>query len=214
MTVFDWVLVIGVSITILLFISLCVFLFRGIGLSKKIRTIEKSKKKGKKKKKELRGLLSKKKKNSRIIFFSLISMLMFGGSTFYAKWYQSTNLQDVDMDNLVFGYYLLDQMGKQFDSVGSEDSKKIEENIHSLALKISAFSSKSGSDKGTKESQVLLNRYYSRFGQFGVNVASQNYDDIKNNVDEYKDDIKDIKSVQKKALDYYKINEESLKQSK
>lgn len=214
MTLFDWLLIIGFSITILLFISFFVFFFRNLILSGKIKKLKNIKRKNKKVKRELNNITKIKKIYIRRVFLSIIGIIIVGGSTFYLKWYQSTNLQDEDMDNLVFGYYLLNQVEEQLKVAEKDDSKKTEENIHSLALKISTYSSKSGSDRGTKESQVLLNRYYSRLGQFGVNVAAESFNNIKSNIGEYQEDIKNIKSVQKQALEYYKINEDSLKQKK
>ena len=54
-------------------------------------------------------------------------------------------------------------------------------------------------------------------GQFGVNISSQNFDALKKDKEkqqEYLNDIKTVKKTQKKVIDYYKINESSLKEKK
>lgn len=218
MNFFDWSIIIGISITILLFISFILFFMSSIRIKKVLNKQQKNKPKSKRKRKKWSNeiKLLKKKKSSKIRFmiFSIIGVFIIGGATGYARWYQSTNLQDTDMDSLVYGYYLVDQIDKQLKDAEGENSKKNEENIHKLSLQISSYSSKKASDKGTKESQILINRYYARLGQFGINLASQNYDGLKENIAEYQQDIVNIKTAQKQVLDFYKINENSLKQKK
>lgn len=218
MNFFDWSIIIGISITILLFISFILFFMSSIRIKKVLNKQQKNKPKSKRKRKkwsnEIKLLKKKKSSQIRFMIFSIIGVFIIGGATGYARWYQSTNLQDTDMDSLVYGYYLVDQIDKQLKDAEGENSKKNEENIHKLSLQISSYSSKKASDKGTKESQILINRYYARLGQFGINLASQNYDGLKENIAEYQQDIVNIKTAQKQVLDFYKINENSLKQKK
>ncbi len=97
----------------------------------------------------------------------------------------------------------------------SENDEKLNANIHTLAVRMASFSSKKGSDRGTKESQLLLNRYYARMGQLGVNLASQKAEVLKEDqelLQSYTQDIERVEESQNKVLAFYQVDEKSLAQ--
>ncbi|MFW7431144.1 hypothetical protein [Vagococcus carniphilus] len=218
---FELILIIGVSISILLFILTIVSLIQFIFAKKKIKELTLSKPKDRKKrkrwKKEKRLAENQKSKKMRYVLFSLLATLIIGGGTGYAKYYQATTISDQDTDNIVYGYFLLEQIEQQIKNIDKQDDKKASENIHTLAISLSSFASKKGSDKSVEEAQILLNQYYARIGQFGINISSQNIEALKKDEEkqqEYLNDIETVKKAQKKVISYYKINESSLKEKK
>ena len=218
---FEIVLIIGVSLTILLFILLISLLIRYIYLKSNEKKLSKARPRNRKKVKRwklnLKQLEDKKAKVLRNMLFSLLAVFIIGGGTGYAKYYQSTTISEQDIDNIVYGYYLVEQITEQLNEIDSLEEKKASENIHTLGIALSSYSSKKGSDRSTEEAQILLNKYYARIGQFGLNISSQNFLDLKENEamqKDYLEDLKKISEIQNKVITYYKIDESSLKSKK
>lgn len=221
MDTLEIILIVGIAVTILLFILLIVYLIQFIVARKKCKELATRKVKNKKKRKrlklELEGYQEKSAKKLRGFLFSLLACILLASGTGYTKFYQATTISEYDIDNIVYGYYLLEQMEQQIIDIDSNDEVKTSENIHTLAISLSSFSAKKGSDKGRKEAQILLNQYYSKIGQFGVNISSQNFEELKENKEkqeEYLSDIAKVKTNQNKVIEYYKIDETSLKSKK
>lgn len=221
MATFDIILIAGISATILLLILMIVSFIQVFLVNREYSALEKAKPKSKRRRRRWRRALDeiedKRSKKIRITLFSLLAALLIGGGTGYAKYYQSTTISEQDIDNIVYGYYLLEQIEEQIQGISETSDQKSEENIHTLAVSLSSFASKKGSDRSTVDAQILLNQYYARIGQFGVNISSQNFKELKETPDkqeEYLNDIATIKKTQKKVIDFYKIDEKSLKSKK
>lgn len=221
MNQFEIVLIIGISISILLSILVVISLIQFLNAKSNIKKLNNCKPKNRKKKKrwkkELNFEENKKSKKLRVFLFSFLGTLLVGGGTAYAKYYQATVISDQDTDNIVYSYYLLEQIEDQIKNIDKSNDKKTSDNIHNLAVSISSFASKKGSDRSKKDAQILLNQYYARVGQFGVNISSQDFDELKKDKEkqaDYLDDIKNVKKTQKKVIQYYKIDESSLKEKK
>ncbi len=218
---FEMILIAGIAITILLCMLICVFLVEFILTKKEITSLENNKPNDRKKRRgwrrELRILENKKHNKLKYMLFSLLGALLIGGASGYAKYYQSTTISDVDTDNIVYSYYLLDQMEQEIKDIDNKSDQKSFANIHTLAVSISSFSSKKGSDRSVEEAQLLLNKYYAQVGQLGVNLSSENVNELKKDKEKqtgYLDDITRVRGTQKKVLAYYKIDEASLKEKK
>ena len=221
MATFDIILIAGISATILLLILMIVSFIQVFLVNREYSALEKAKPKSKRRRRRWRRALDeiedKRSKKIRITLFSLLAALLIGGGTGYAKYYQSTTISEQDIDNIVYGYYLLEQIEEQIQGISETSDQKSEENIHTLAVSLSSVASKKGSDRSTVDAQILLNQYYARIGQFGVNISSQNFKELKETPDkqeEYLNDIATIKKTQKKVIDFYKIDEKSLKSKK
>lgn len=218
---FEIILIAGISISIILFILMIVSLIQFILAKKEIKKLIANKPKNKKKrrrwKQNVLKLENNKSKKLKYMLFSLLGTIVIGGASGYAKYYQSTTISGQDIDNIVYGYYLLENVEEQINKIDKNNDKKGSDNLHTLGISLSSFASKKGSEKGVEEAQVLLNQYYSRVGQFGVNLSSQNFEELKKSKEkqsEYLEDIKRVKITQKKVIDYYKIDESSLKEKK
>lgn len=215
----DWIIIGAISLGILCLL-LMVVTFAGMlqarGRLKQLGTKPKgsSSKKRWRRQKNRYSQLQKKRLKSTIGL--LITTLVISGIGGYAKYYQMTNMTAADTENIVTGYYLIEQMTEQLNGLeGSENDEKINSNIHTLAVRMASFSAKKGSDRGTKESQLLLNRYYARMGQLGVNLASQKAQGLKADQDllqSYLQDIERVEESQTKVLTFYKVDKKSLAQ--
>lgn len=221
MDTFEIILIVGIAISILLFILMVTSIFLLVSAKKNLKKLENCKPKDRKKRKrwkrDVRAAENKKSKQVRFVLFSLLGTLLIGGGTGYAKYYQATTISEQDTDNIVYGYYLLDQLEDQVKQVDKQNEKKASENIHTIAVSMSSFASKKGSDRSKEDAQIILNQYYARLGQLGINVSSQNFSELKKDKakqDEYLEDIKNVRVTQKKVIKYYKIDESSLKEKK
>ncbi len=217
----DLVIVGGLALAIIFLVIMIFSLIQIFVKKQAIKRKQAEKPKDRKKRrrwnKELKRLEISKKRNVKWLIISLFISLVAGGGTGYTKYYQATNLTDEDTDNIVYGYYLLTQMEEQIKTLDKQSGKKKQNNIHELSLQMASFSAKKASDKGKKDAQVLLNRYYARTGQTGINLSAQNFDELKGSQekkDEFLTDIKNVEVVQKEVLAYYKINESSLNTKK
>lgn len=156
------------------------------------------------------------KKRVKLTMGLLLTTLVIGGIGSYVKYEQLTNMTAADTENIVAGYYLLDQMTDQLNELESSDNvEKLNSNIHTLAVRMASLSSKKGSDRGSKESQIVLNRYYARMGQLGVNLSSQKVEDLKEDkalLESYLHDIERVETSQTKVIAFYKVSEKSLAQ--
>lgn len=221
MAISEIILIAGISLSILLLILSGVYLFQFILSKKEIKKLSKDRPKDKKKrrrwKRKVNELENKKTKKLRGFIFSLLATLIIGGGSAYAKFYIATNISDEDTDNIVYGYFLLDQLEQQIKDIDKGNEQKVNKNVHVLSVSISSFSSKKGDNRGVEEAQILLNQYYSKLGQFGLNMTTQNMTELRESKEKQEEclaDIKTVKTAQKKVMDYYKIDESSLKQKK
>ena len=184
MLLIEWVILISASLAILSVIMFFIFFASFLRRKGQLKKILESKPKRRRDQRKWRRAikdLEKNKQNNRkglVLFCVLMTISIITGG--YTKYYQMTNMTTMDTDNIVSGYYLLDQIQEQFVTVsqGEGDEEQLATNIYTLAIRMASFSAKKGSDRGSEESQLLLNRYYARMGQFGVNLSSQDYKNL------------------------------------
>lgn len=219
----EWVILISASLAILSIIMFLICLMSFLGNKQKLLTIKNNKPQKKRSQRKWRRDLQKtttaKKSSGRntLLFFLLLVLSTSVGG--YSKYYQMTNMTKGDTENIVSGYYLLGQVEEQLTAASKENSnaEQLSSNIHTLAVRIASFSAKKGNDRASEEGQLLMNRYYARMGQFGINLSSQDYQELVTEPETLKNyfkDIEGIKQAQKKLLDFYKIDEASLNQKK
>lgn len=223
MTLIEWVILTSVAGAIVSLIMTIVGIFGLVRTKKKLTKIKASKPQTRKAKGAWRRQIKKNKDSvdnfKRTIIICLLSMILVSSVGGYIYYYQMTNLTKVDTDNIVSGYYLLDQIEEQLALATKEeaDSEQVKNNIHTIAIRIASFSAKKGNDRGSREGQQLLNRYYAKVGQFGINLSSQSYQELvekPSTQTAYLEDIKGILETQKKLLDFYTIDEASLREKK
>lgn len=215
----DWIIIGAISlgiICLILVIAAFVATFQTASQLKQLGGKPKARS-SKKKWRRQRSRYEKAKQRHLKTGFALLAVtLVVSGIGGYAKYYQMTNMTAADTENIVTGYYLIDQMTEQLTTIeGNDNEEKANANIHALAVRMASFASKKGSDRGTKESQLLLNRYYARMGQVGINLASQKASVLiedKALLESYLQDLDRVEESQNKVLSFYKIDEKSLSQ--
>lgn len=215
----DWLIIGAISLGIICLLLLILSFAASLRARSQLRKLG-GKPTGRSVKKKWRRQKNRYTKTQKSAFKSgswlLLMTLVISGIGGYAKYYQMTNMTAADTENIVTGYYLLDQMTEQLNAIeSSENDEKLNANIHTLAVRMASFSSKKGSDRGTKESQLLLNRYYARMGQLGVNLASQKAEVLKEDqelLQSYIQDIERVEESQNKVLAFYQVDEKSLAQ--
>ncbi|MBP1040164.1 hypothetical protein I6N95_03975 [Vagococcus sp. BWB3-3] len=215
----DWLIIGAISLGIICLLLLILSFAASLRARSQLRKLG-GKPTGRSAKKKWRRQKNRYTKTQKSAFKSgswlLLMTLVISGIGGYAKYYQMTNMTAADTENIVTGYYLLDQMTEQLNAIeSSENDEKLNANIHTLAVRMASFSSKKGSDRGTKESQLLLNRYYARMGQLGVNLASQKAEVLKEDQEllhSYIQDIERVEESQNKVLAFYQVDEKSLAQ--
>lgn len=219
MTIFDWILITGLSLAMLTFLFSLLFFLLSWQAGSKLKKIQRRRIKNKRKRKmlmiEKRNLQKRKKSRRNNAIFCVIFCLMFGSGVGYLYYYQSTNLMAKDADSIAQGYYLLKDMENELTKAGSKEGskEKAENNLRVLSGKIASYGAKEASSVNTEEGQLVLNRYYRAMKEFGTNTVS-NYISIYGNqkmVDEFKEDIKNVQKYQKKVFAFYKVNEEAFK---
>lgn len=215
----DWLIIGAISLGILTIIMMMVAFVAMLRASATVKQLSAAKPKGRKAKKkwqrQLKRATKSRQKKLRTSVALLITSMVIGGVGGYAKYYQMTNMTAKDTENIVTGYYLLNQMTEQLNELadGAGNEEKMTANIQTLAVRMASFTSKKGSSRGTKESQLLLNRYYARMGQLGVNLSSQKASSLKEDTDtltDYVTDVERVQAAQQKVLSFYKIDEKSL----
>lgn len=215
----DWVIIGAISlgiICLILMIATFAAAFQAGSQLKELGAKPKAKSSKKKWRRQRSRYEKAKQRHLKTGLALLVVTLVVSGIGGYAKYYQMTNMTAADTENIVTGYYLIDQMTEQLTTIeGNDNEEKVNANIHALAVRMASFASKKGSDRGTKESQLLLNRYYARMGQVGINLASQKASILiedKALLESYLQDLKRVEESQNKVLSFYKIDEKSLSQ--
>lgn len=215
----DWIIIGAISLGIICLLLLIVSFAASLRARAQLQKLG-AKPTGRSAKKKWRRQKNRYTKTQKSTFKSgvwlLLVTIVISGVGGYAKYYQMTNMTAADTENIVTGYYLLNQMSEQLNAIeSSENDEKLNSNIQTLAVRMASFSSKKGSDRGTKESQLLLNRYYTRMGQLGVNLASQKVEALKEDkalLQSYLQDIERVEESQNKVLAFYKVDKKSLAQ--
>ncbi|MGO3732934.1 MAG: hypothetical protein ACTJHC_07105 [Vagococcus sp.] len=155
MNTFEIIIIVGIAITILLFILTLVSIIKLFVVKRSIKTLENNRPRDKRKKRRWKKTLALEKKNKtkwvKTSLFSLIGTVLIGAGAGYAKFYQATNISEQDTDNIVYGYYLLDQMEEQLKDIEKKNDNKSASNIHKIAVSLSSFASKKGSDRSVEE---------------------------------------------------------------
>ncbi|MHC5374315.1 hypothetical protein ACYSNU_11010 [Enterococcus sp. LJL120] len=218
MSIIEWGVIIGISITLILIFFTIYFFIAMLSQTKKLAGIPSSPPKNSKLKKRWRVVrkriyLKRKKDVKMVVFFSFLALL-FGGGTAYLSYYQSTNLSTEDSDLVVRSYLLLrDFEGKINDAANAtEEADTVNRDIRYLATNLASYASKTASSANTADGQTVLNRYYAALGELGMNASRQVTEFYNNSelVVTYEGDIDRLKELESKAFDYYSVNQEAL----
>ena len=221
MEILDWLFTGFLSLAILCFLFMLIFLIIAVLTGKKLNQLKakkpKRKSKIKKWKRACRILMKKRNRQLRkLIFFLLIGTLGAGGA-FYSRYYQATNLGEKDSDALIQGYFLISGIEEQLSQVqGANNPKKIQGTLYDLSARLASYGAHSANGRLSEEGQKQLNRLYSNMKELGVNLGSQTVESLNDpdTLESYRSDLKKTKGNQKKVFTYFRINEASLKEKK
>ncbi|MCI0129706.1 MULTISPECIES: hypothetical protein [unclassified Vagococcus] len=210
----EWIYIGTLSIGSLSVIGLCYFIFRLISLRKNLKTLDKSKPKGKKakrNKKRQKIALSRKKQSILILFIvSLVSSLIFFGSSAYIRYYQAMNLTPEDSKSIVTSYYLIRDFEDQLNLLKDkkDDQTKLEQNIRQLSTSMASYGTKKANTLNSVDGQLVLNRYYNSVKQLGMNASTQTKNFYGNSelVNQFLKDIQGAKDYEGDVFKYYKVD--------
>lgn len=210
----EWIYIGTLSIGSLSVIGLCYFIFRLISLRKNLKTLDKSKPKGKKakrNKKRQKIALSRKKQSILILFIvSLLSSLIFFGSSAYIRYYQAMNLTPEDSKSIVTSYYLIRDFEDQLNLLKDkkDDQTKLEQNIRQLSTSMASYGTKKANTLNSVDGQLVLNRYYNSVKQLGMNASTQTKNFYGNSelVNQFLKDIQGAKDYEGDVFKYYKVD--------
>ncbi|WP_265456761.1 hypothetical protein [Enterococcus sp. HY326] len=218
MNILEWLLIAGISATIIIFVFFCYFFIRLIINLMKAKKLPKRLPKNKKKRRRIilakRDIAQKKRSSVKFLIVTFLFLIMFGGGTAYGSYYQSTNLSSEDADRVVSSYYLVRDFQTQVVKAANqaEEEDALQRDLRYLSSKMASYSSFTASNINTVDGQTALNRYYAALGQLGMN-ASREVNDFYGNTElmaTYQRDIERVMSLEEQAFGYYEVDEEAL----
>jgi hypothetical protein len=222
LTIVDWIFVIGIALTIVIFLCSIYFLVRIFQVRKQIRRLPVKRIRNKKKRRAVarkrQQLVKQKNKSLRFFLILFVTAGLFGGATGYLSYYQAMNLTTDDSDSVVKSYYLLRDFEQQI-TIAKEkgdDEEKLQKNIRYLATAMASYGTKTASTNNSQDGQLALNRYYNAVKQIGMNASTQikNFYGNTSVVDGFLEDIKKVQVYEKAAFTYYKVDESAFSEAK
>lgn len=222
MSTIDWIFVISIAMTIVVLLGSGYFFVRIIRIKQQIKRLPVRRSKNKKKQRAVakkRQVLIKKKKSSVKFFLMLLFLTgLFAGASSYLSYYQAMNLTTNDSDSVVKGYYLLRDFEQQLALAKEkgDNEEKLQKNIRYLATAMASYGTKTASTINSQEGQLTLNRYYNAIKQVGMNASTQtkNFYGNAQIVDSFLEDIEKVKTYEKAAFTYYKVDETAFSEEK
>ncbi|MHC5374445.1 hypothetical protein ACYSNU_11670 [Enterococcus sp. LJL120] len=218
MNILEWLLIAGISATIIFFVFFCYFFIRLIINIVKMKKLPKRLPKNKKKRRRIilakRDIAQKKRSSIKFLIITLVLLIIFGGGTAYGSYYQSTNLSSEDADRVVSSYYLVRDFQTQLEKAANqaEEEDALQRDLRYLSSKMASYSSFTASNINTVDGQTALNRYYAALGQLGMN-ASREVNDFYGNTElmtTYQRDVERVMALEEQAFSYYEVDEEAL----
>ena len=213
MPMIEKIIIISVSIIFLSMIGILFFLIQAIKLNKKKKKLNSKKVRNKKRKKRIRSykkyLEKRRRKVKKNILIVLAIVLIFTTISVYLSYYQATHLSKDDIENVVNGYYLIDDFEQQLTLARSkkDDEEQLQKNVRYLATSMASYGTKKANTLNNEKGQKLLNRYYQLIKQLGMNVSPKvtsiyGNEELSNL---FISDVQKVKQVQNEVMNYYKI---------
>lgn len=221
MSFLDWSFVALISSAFLFVFFASFSFFLSFSTKKKLSNYQQASPKNKRKRKRFlvkQRRLEKQGRHQRnlgVLF--IICMLLTGGSGFYSRYYQMTNLEAGDSEALVQSYYLIEEIEVQLTNLknGTNPEKSIN-NIREVSSRLASYGARRPYQGLTEEGQKVLTRHFSLMKDLGVNLAAQSVESLGNpeTMESYVNDVTKLKDSQKKVFKEFKVNESALKQKK
>ncbi|MGL4696937.1 hypothetical protein [Enterococcus larvae] len=221
MTTLDLIAVIALASAILFLLFTVLLVVLRVRLGGQLTKLKRVRTKNKKKRKRLVRQRRAVEKKRRKYMISALALFILGsagvGISAYTIYYQSTNLNQKEQEQIVKGYYYLNDIEDQLMLAESgTGGEELSSDLTTLASRIGAFAVVRADYRLGSDYQQLLNRYYSSLKDLGINLASRNltfYDNVEELAD-FKEDVAKVRSNQKEVFKAFSVNEDSLKEQK
>ncbi|MBP1048110.1 hypothetical protein I6N96_17595 [Enterococcus sp. BWM-S5] len=221
MTTLDLIAVIALASAILFLLFTVLLIVLRVRLGRQLTKLKRVRTKNKKKRKRLVRQRRAVEKKRRKYMISALALFILGsagvGISAYTIYYQSTNLNQKEQEQIVKGYYYLNDIEDQLMLAESgTGGEELSSDLTTLASRIGAFAVVRADYRLGSDYQQLLNRYYSSLKDLGINLASRNltfYDNVEELAD-FKEDVAKVRSNQKEVFKAFSVNEDSLKEQK
>lgn len=221
MSVLDMTFVGLVSLGVLLLLFTVLSIILGISTSGQLRKLKRRRPKAKKKrirwKRACHALAKKRGGHFRTAVIIFLLGILLGGSGFYARHYQLTNLSSPNAAAISKCYYLLDEAEKQFDDLnGGASPEKIAKNLQEISSQLASAASETPYGGMSAEYRLMLNKYFKKNLDLAINLNAQTVQALQNQEtrETYKSDIQSVKEQQKKIIEVFEVNEQALQQKK
>ena len=218
MELLDWLFVILLSLAIFAAIFLVISLVGWIADSQKLNSVtainpnKKQRRAWLQYRLELTNQISKKRNHA---LFAVIFAAVFAGGSFYIQYHQSTSLTAKDSENVVQGYFILQELEKQLTELPtSGNEKKAQATIYELYSRLFSYGSNVPEPRLGKEEKLVLKQLYTRMKQLGINLAGLSITQLKTeDVNTgYLNDIKRTQLAQEKVFEHFKVDKAALEQ--
>lgn len=221
MSILDWTFVALISSALLFVIFAGFSFFLSFSTEKKAQKFKRRPPKNQQKRKRFlakrRNLEKQKQQQKNLGVLFIICMLLTGGSAFYSRYYQMTNLEAGDSEAIVQSYYLIEDIEEQLANLknGTNPEKSIK-NLREVSSRLASYGVRRPYQGLAEEGQKVLTRHFALMKNLGVNLASQSVESLTNPeiMESYVNDVSKIKESQKRVFEEFKVNESALKQKK
>lgn len=218
MELLDWLFVILLSLAI--FISIFM-LISGIGWITEYQKLNKVSAM-KPSKKHMRAwlryrlnLTDKVSKYRNNVIFAVIFSILFAGGSYYIRHYQSTSLTIKDSENVVQGYFIVQELEKHLTELPTTtNEKKVQNTIYDLSSRLVSYGSNVPEPRLGKDEKLVLKQLYTRMKQLGINLAGLSIEQLKiKEVNSgYLKDIKRTQDAQEQVFAQFKVDKSALQQ--
>ncbi|MBP1046501.1 hypothetical protein I6N96_09405 [Enterococcus sp. BWM-S5] len=207
----------GVLLLLFTVLSVVLGLKSGSQLKQMTRRRPKMKNKRKRWKRACHTLNKQRKSHYRTAIVVFLLGLLLGGSGFYARHYQLTNLSSPNAAAISKCYYLLDEAQQQFENLkGGASPEKTVKNLQELSSQLASAASETPYGGMSADYRLLLNKYFKKNLDLAINLNAQTVQSLQDteNIEIYMSDIQSVKEQQQKIIEEFEVNEQALLQKK
>lgn len=221
MEILDWFFIGLLSVAILCLFFTVVFFVLNLNARKKIRALKKKRPKKKSKRKKWLRVYKQQERSKKRYVKWMVALFIFGflagGSAFYSRYYQATNLNADDSKALVQGYLLVDEINKNLEQVPTtKNPEQLKNTIYELTSRLSSYGARQANGRLEEEGRLKLNRLYKNMKELGINLSNLPVEVLKNETtyEGYLADVKKVQENQKEVFRHFHIDEAALKAQK
>lgn len=218
MELLDWLFIILLSLAIFAIIFMFISIAAWVTNQQKLNKVSAMKPSKKQRRAWLRycvDLMDKVSKNRNNVIFAVIFSIVFAGGSYYIRYYQSTSLTATDSENVVQGYFIVQELEKQLKELSTtSNEKKAQSTIYDLSSRLVSYGSNVPEPRLGKDEKLVLKQLYTRMKQLGINLAGLSIKQLKNKEvnSGYLNDIKRTQVAQEQVFNHFKVDKSALQQ--